>query len=318
MRAPGIAETSAFIAVVEQRSFTKAAKLLGLSPARVSEMVRKTEDQLGVRLIERTTRSVAPTVVGERLVRRMRAVMSDYEAALDATRALSGKPAGSLRLTVAPPAADLILATIVPDFLALHPEISIEMVEDSALTDIVAGRFDAGIRPGHRLSPGMVAARISDAMPVAVVGSPSYFAANGKPQTPRDLLTHDCIRFRLQNGVLFPWTFRINGRTMEMQVEGRLIVTGQPMARGAALAGAGILQTPLPYVAADLAAGRLISVLEEWPPMAIDGFYLYYPKSRQTRPALKALADFLRATHAGSSASRTRRHSLDRSGARTV
>jgi hypothetical protein len=149
---------------------------------------------------------------------------------------------------------------------------------------MISGRFNAGIRPAHRLSPGMVAARISDTMPVAVVGSPSYLAANGKPQTPRDLLAHDCIRFRLQNGVLFPWTFRIKGRTVEVQVEGRLIATGRPMDRGAALAGAGILQTPLPYVAADLAAGRLVSVLEGWPPPTIDGFYLYYPKSRQMRP----------------------------------
>jgi DNA-binding transcriptional LysR family regulator len=304
MTAPGFAESGVFLTVLEQKSFTNAAKRHGLSPARVSEIVRRMEDSLGVRLIERTTRSVAPTAAGESLAERLRIVLADYQAALDFAKKLGGGPSGALRLTVAPPAADLILAKRIPDFLALHREISIEVVEDSALTDIVAGRFDAGIRPGHRLSPGMVAARISDAMPIAVVGSPSYFAARGKPQTPRDLLDHDCIRFRLQNGVLFPWTFRIKGRTVEVQVEGRLIATGQPMARAAALAGAGILQTPMPYVAADLKAGRLVSVLEKGAPPAIDGFYLYYPKSRQTRPALKALVEFLRTPHRGANFSK--------------
>jgi len=294
MPSPGFAETNVFLAVLEQKSFSKAAKLLGLSPARVSELVRQMEDSLGVRLIERTTRSVAPTTAGERLFERLRVVVADYESALNSTKELRGKPAGVLRLNVAPPAADLLLAPAISRFLALYPEISLEINEDSGLTDIVAARFDAGIRPGERLARDMIAVRISDEMPVVVVGSPAYFATKGKPQTPRDLVAHDCIRFRFPSGALFPWTFRHKQRPMEVQVEGRLILNGMRIAHEAVRDGAGIVQLPMLYVARDLAAGRLVTVLDDWAPPPIDGFFLYYPGSRQPRPALNALVDFLR------------------------
>jgi DNA-binding transcriptional LysR family regulator len=180
-------------------------------------------------------------------------------------------------------------------------------VEDSGLTDIVAGRFDAGIRPGTRLARDMVAVRISERMPVVVVGAPSYFAANGRPRSPQDLVSHECFRFRLSNGTLFPWTFRIKQRRTEVQVQGRLIGQGMGVAKAAVLEGAAIFQVPFPYVAKDLAEGRLERVLDDCADTPIDGFFLYYPASRQPRPALKALVQFLRAPLAGSSASRAGR-----------
>jgi DNA-binding transcriptional LysR family regulator len=309
MAAPGFAESGVFLTVLEQKSFTRAAKRHGLSPARVSEIVRRMEDSLGVRLIERTTRSVAPTAAGERLSERLRVVLADYEAALDFTKELGGRPAGALRLNVAPPAADLLVAPAIARFLTLYPDISVEIVEDSGLTDIVAGRFDAGIRPGARLARDMIAIRISERMPVVVVGTPSYFAARGRPQTPRDLMGHECIRFRLSSGTLFPWTFRIKQRTTEVQVQGRLIAQGMEVAKAAVRNGAAIFQVPLPYVARDLAEGRLETVLDDCAATPIDGFFLYYPASRQPRPALKALVKFLRQPHAESLASLVGQHS---------
>lgn len=305
MGPPGFAESGVFLTVLEQKSFTKAARRHGLSPARVSDIVRRMEDSLGVRLIERTTRSVAPTAAGERLSERLRIVLADYEAALDSIKELGGRPAGALRLNVAPPAADLVVAPALPRFLARYPEISVEIVEDSGLTDIVAGRFDAGIRPGVRLARDMVAVRISERMPMVVVGAPSYFATRGRPRGPQDLVSHECIRFRLSNGTLFPWTFRIKQRRTEVQVQGRLIAQGMEVAKAAVRDGVAIFQVPLPYVANDLAEGHLERVLDDCADTPIDGFFLYYPASRQPRPALKALMQFLRATHTSSPASRT-------------
>jgi DNA-binding transcriptional LysR family regulator len=292
---PSLAETSALVTVLEHKSFTKAAKQLGLSPARVSDMVRKLEERLGVRLVERTTRSVAATAAGERLIERLRPVLDEYQAALESTNEFRDRPTGTLRLNVAPPAVDLVLTPLVPRFLALYPEITLEVFADAALADIVAGRFDAGIRPGERLARDMIALRVSDEMPDVVAAAPAYLARHGTPKAPQDLVGHDCIRFRLPSGALFPWRFAGNRRRLEVHVEGRLIVSGpQALAIPSAIAGAGLIQVPRFYVAADIAAGRLVTVLDDWAPQPLDGFFLYYPSRRQTRPALKALVDFLR------------------------
>jgi DNA-binding transcriptional LysR family regulator len=295
MQAPGFAETSAFVAVVEQKSFTQAAKQLGLSPPRVSELLRNLEERLGVRLVERTTRSVAATTAGERLLERLRPVLDDYQAALESTNEFRSKPAGTLRLTVAPPAADFVLPPVTARFLALYPDITLDISVDSTLADIVAGRFDAGIRPGELLARDMIAVRISDEMPIVVVAAPAYLAQRGAPKTPQDLVAHDCIRFRLPSGAFFPWRFGKKRRSLEVHVEGRLIVNG--MARillQAAVDGAGLTQVPLEYAAPDLAAGRLVTVLDDWAPPPVDGFFLYYPSRRQIRAPLRALVDFLR------------------------
>jgi len=306
MSTPGFAETSAFVAVVEQKSFTKAAKQLGLSPPRVSELVRQLEERLGVRLVERTTRSVAATAAGERLIERLRPALEEYAAAFEAANEFRSKPAGLLRLTVAPPAADFVLAPVIPRFLKLYPEISLDISVDGALTDIVAGRFDAGIRPGERVARDMIAVRVSDELASVVVAAPDYLKRRGEPKSPQELGAHDCIRVRLPSGAFFPWRLRINRRVVEVHVEGPLISNGtSAIPITAAIEGAGLIQLPLPYVAGELAAGRLVTVLDQWAPPPSEGFFLYYPSRRQTRAALKVLVDFLRDARRGASDKRS-------------
>lgn len=291
---PSLAETSAFVAVLEQKSFSKAARYLNLSPPRVSEMVRQLEERLGVRLVERTTRSVAPTLAGERLLARLRPVLEDYRAALDLVNDFREKPTGAVRLTVAPPVAYLGLVATISRFLVEYPEISVEISADSALTDIVAGRFDAGIRHADRLERDMIAVRITDEVPVVTVAAPSYIARHGKPQTPHELTKHGCIRIRFGSGALISWRLRLNRRVVEVPIEGRFIVNDEHMAVQAVVEGAGLLQMPRSVVEQELAAKRLVTVLDDCQPPPLAGFFLYYPSRRQIRPALKVLIDFLR------------------------
>jgi DNA-binding transcriptional LysR family regulator len=296
MHAPSLAETTAFVAVVELKSFTKAAKQLALSPPRVSEMVRKLEERLGVRLVERTTRSVAPTAAGERLLERLRPVLDEYQSALESTNEFRGRPAGLLRLT-APPPADVFLDSAIPRFLAQYPEISLDLSFNEALTDIVAQRFDAGIRIGERIERDMIAVRVTDELPLVVAGSPAYFAQRGRPKSPKDLVAHDCIRTRFASGTYLPWRFRVKRRDLEVRVEGRLVVNSVSLARRAAVEGLALIQTPLLLITSDLSEGKLTTVLEQWAPTPVTGFFLYYPSRRQMRPPLKALLDFLRDEH---------------------
>ena len=291
---PSLAEASAFVAVLEQKSFTKAARYLNLSPPRVSEMLRQLEERLGVRLVERTTRSVAPTVAGERLLARLRPVLDDYRAALDLVNDFRDKPAGAVRLTVAPPVAYLGLVSNISRFLVAYPQISVEISADSSLTDIVAGRFDAGIRHAERLERDMIAVRVSDEIPVVTVAAPSYIARHGRPQTPHELARHDCIRIRFGSGALISWRLRLNRRVVDVPVEGRFIVNDDRMAMQAVLEGAGLLQMPRSSVERELAAKRLVTVLDDFQQPPLAGFFLYYPSRRQIRPALKVLVDFLR------------------------
>src|SRR4051794_6316615 len=195
MRTPGFAETTALLAVLEQKSFTKAAEQLGLSTARVSELVRNLEERLGMRLVERTTRSVAATPAGERLVERVRPLLDDYQAALESLNDFRSTPAGTLRLTVAPPAAEFVLAPVIARFWSQYPDISLDISVDSTFVDIVAARFDAGIRPGERVERDMIAVRISDEMQFVVAASPAYIKQHGAPEAPEDLTGHACIQF---------------------------------------------------------------------------------------------------------------------------
>jgi DNA-binding transcriptional LysR family regulator len=298
MHAPSLAETTAFVAVVELKSFTKAAKQLNLSPPRVSEMVRNLEERLGVRLVERTTRSVAPTAAGERLLERLRPVLDEYQSALESANEFRGRPAGLLRLT-APPPADFFLGSAMPRFLAQYPEISLDLSFNEALTDIVAERFDAGIRIGERIERDMIAVRVTDELPLVVAGSPAYFAQRGKPKSPKDLVAHECIRVRFASGTYLPWRLRVKRRDLEVHVEGRLVVNSVSLARRVAVEGLALIQTPLVFIASDLSEGKLTTVLEQWAPTPATGFFLYYPSRRQMRPALKALVDFLRDEHHG-------------------
>jgi len=294
MPAPGFSETNAFVAVLEQKSFTRAAKQLGLSPARVSELMRSLEERLGVRLVERTTRSVAATAAGERLLARLRPVLDDYQAALDSLNDFRAKPTGTLRLTVPPPAAEFLLAPVITQFLKAYPEIKLDISVDAALTDIVAERYDAGIRPGERVARDMIALRIGDPMQVVVVASPTYLAERGTPWTPQDLERHNCIRIRFPSGVYLPWRFGSKRRNLEVQVDGSLVVNDTTLAVRAVSDGLGLMQFPLVYFTPMLADGRVVTVLDDWAPPPFEGFYLYYPSRRQIRPALKVFIDFLR------------------------
>jgi DNA-binding transcriptional LysR family regulator len=291
---PGFSETNALVAVLEQKSFTKAVEQLGLSPARVSELVRNLEERLGVRLVERTTRSVASTPAGERLLDRLRPLLDEYQAAFESLNDFRSRPAGTLRLTVAPPAADFVLAPVIAQFLSRYPEISLDVSVDRAFVDIVEARFDAGIRPGERIARDMISVRISGDMPFVVAASPAYVEQHGTPKTPQELTKHACIRFRLPSGALVPWRFGKKRGMFEVQVDGPLTANEPGIGITAAIDGAGLVQLPLAYLAPEIAAGRLVTVLADWVQPRVNGFYLYYSSRRQMRPPLKALVDFLR------------------------
>jgi DNA-binding transcriptional LysR family regulator len=299
MPAPGFSETRAFVAVLEQSSFTRAARQLGLSPARVSELIRNLEERLAVRLVERTTRSVAATAAGERLLARLRPVLDEYQAALDSLDDFRAKPAGTLRLAVPPPAAEFLLAPVIAQFLKTYPEIKLDVSVDDALTDIVAERYDAGIRSGERVARDMIALRISDPMPLAVVASPAYLAKRGTPKKPQDLERHNCIRIRFASGRFLQWRFASKRRSLEVQVDGSLVVNDSALAIRAVSDGLGLLQFARLYFAPMLADGRLVTVLDDWAPPPFEGFYIYYPSRRHVRPALKVFVDFVRNAQRG-------------------
>ncbi len=295
MRGNHFAEFNAFVTVAQYRNFRKAAAQLGISTATLSHSIRGLEEQLGVRLLNRTTRSVAPTVAGERLLARLRPVFSDYEAALESVNEFRDKPAGVVRLTVAPGAAHFILAPLLPKFFAEYPDVRVDISVDNALVDIVAEQFDAGIRLGDHVERDMIALRLSTDLRHIAAASPDYLARHAKPETPRDLKAHNCIRIRLQSGVMLPWRFEKDGENIEVPVEGSLVVNDAELALAAALEGVGVLYLPIDYAAPLVAEGRLISLLEDWMPHR-GGFMLYYPSRRQNPAALQAFIDFLRAT----------------------
>ena len=294
MAGPGLAEMNAFVAIVEHRSFAKAAVQLGVSASTLSECLRKLEERLAVRLIERTTRSVAPTEAGQRLLTRLRPVLEDYEAALESINDFRDKPCGQLRVTIAAPAAEIIMAPIVARFLAQYPGIKLEISVDDALTDIVAGRFDAGIRIRELLDRDMIAVRVAAELRLVVTASRAYLKGHGRPKTPHDLLSRNCIRLRLPSVGLLPWRFAQNGKPFEVAVDGALVVNDVPFALRAARDGLGLLQTHSNRVESFIAQGELETVLDDWAPPRVNGFYLYYPCRRHTRAPLQALVDFLR------------------------
>src|SRR5258705_1222333 len=283
MHGASLAETTAFVTVVELKSFTKAAKQLALSPPRVSEMVRNLEERLGVRLVERTTRSVAPTAAGERLLERLRPVLDEYQSALESTNEFRGKPAGMLRVTAPLPAGAFFLDSAIPRFLAQYPEISLDLSFNEALTDIVAERFDAGIRIGERIERDMIAVRVTDELPLVVAGSPAYFAQRGKPKSPKDLVAHHCIRIRFAGGTYLPWRFRVKRRDLEVHVEGRFVVNSASLARRVAVEAFPLFQTPSHSFDPTLKEAKFTTVSVQWPQTPVPGFFLIYLTRRQCR-----------------------------------
>ena len=284
----------AFLAVAKQRSFTKAAAQLGVSQSALSHTVRGLEERLGLRLLTRTTRSVAPTEAGERLLRAAGPRLDEIDAELTALSELRDKPSGTIRITAHDHAVRAVLWPALARLLPDYPDIKVEIVIDYGLTDIVAERFDAGVRTGEMVAKDMVAVRIGPDMSSAVVGAPSYFAQRPRPQTPQDLTTHTCINLRLPtHGGLYAWEFEKAGRELRVRVEGQLVFNGTAPMLDAALAGFGLAYVPEDSVQAYLADRRLVRVLADWCPQ-YPGYHLYYPSRRQPTPAFALLVNALR------------------------
>jgi len=284
----------AFLAVTRERSFTRAAAKLGVSQSALSHTVRGLEERLGLRLLTRTTRSVAPTEAGERLVQTVGPRFDEIDAELAALSALREKPAGTIRITAGEHAAETVLWPALATLLPRYPDIKVEVIVDNGLTDIVAERYDAGVRLGEQVARDMIAVRIGADWRIAVVGAPSYFAKRTDPKRPQDLTAHDCINMRLPTyGGLFPWEFEKRGRELKVRVEGPLVFNTIALRLNAALAGLGLAYLPEDVVRTHVAEGRLIQVLADWcAPWS--GYHLYYPSRRQPTPAFAVLVDALR------------------------
>jgi DNA-binding transcriptional LysR family regulator len=294
MKREDLYDLAAFSVVAEKQSFTRAAAELGMSQSALSHAIKSLEDRLGVRLLSRTTRSVSATEAGERLLRSLQPALEEIASSVDAVGAMSGTPSGTVRITAT---AHSLRAAVMPRlqaFFAGHPDIRLDIIVDDNLTDIVAERIDAGIRFGDIVEKDMIAVRIGPDVPTTVVGSPSYFANCEAPETPRDLSGHRCINYRLlKTGGFYAWDFEEQGRPFQVRVEGPLSFNNSDMIRQSALEGHGLAYVYVDEVAEDVAAGRLIPILQEWCP-TFPGYYLYHSSRRQTPPALAALIDCLR------------------------
>ena len=294
MKRDDLYDLAAFAVVAKHRSFTRAAHELRMSQSALSHAMKALEERLGVRLLSRTTRSVATTDAGETLLRSLRPALDDIAASVDAVGAMRGKLSGTVRITATKHAISSVVMPILPRFLAAHPNIQVDMLVDDNLTDIVAERLDAGIRFGDIVEKDMIAVRIGPDIRMSVVGAPAYFQSLPMPKTPRELASHRCIQYRLvRSGGLYAWDFLEKGRRFSVRVDGPLVFSNSDLMRDAALAGQGLAYMYADTVAADVKAGRLTQVLEKWCPI-FPGYYLYHPSRRQTPPALAALIAALR------------------------
>jgi DNA-binding transcriptional LysR family regulator len=294
MSATNVNDLAAFLAVARERSFTRAAAQLGVSQSALSQTIRNLEASLGVRLLTRTTRSVAPTDAGERLIDRIGPRFEEIHAELASLSELRDRPAGIVRLTATENAVQAVLLPALEKFLPTYPEIRVEIAIDYGLTDIVAERYDAGVRPGGNVAKGMIAVPIGPDMRMAVVGAPSYFSKRALPQKPQDLMDHNCINLRLPtHGGLYAWEFERNGRDLRVRVEGQLVFNNSTSILDAALAGLGLGYLPEEQVRDAVASGRLTRVLAGWCP-AFSGYHLYYPNRRQPTSVFSVLVEALR------------------------
>jgi len=283
-----------FLAVGRERSFTRAAAKLGVSQSALSHTIRELEERLGIRLLTRTTRSVAPTEAGERLLRNVGPRLDEIDAELAAVSELREKPAGTIRITAGEHAADSILWPALARLLPNFPDVKLEIVVDYGLTDIVAERYDAGVRLGEQVAKDMIAVRVGPDFRMAVVAAPSYFAKRPKPKNPHDLTTHSCISLRLPTyGGLYAWEFAKRGRELKVRVEGQLVFNNIALRLNAALAGFGLAYLPEDLVESHIAKGRLVRVLADWC-LPFSGYHLYYPSRRQPTSAFTLLVDALR------------------------
>jgi DNA-binding transcriptional LysR family regulator len=288
-----LSQLAVLATVAQCGSFRGAARELAIAPSAVSHAVSSLEARLGVRLLSRSTRSVAPTEEGAQLLERLRPALSEIDLALETAIEARDRPAGNLRLTVPRTAAQLTLAPRLGAFAQAFPDIVLEIVVEDRFTDVVEGGFDAGVRLGESLQRDMIAVRIGPSIRGAVVAAPSYFETMPRPLHPRDLAGHRCVRFRFSSGVLYRWEFEKDGEELEIAVEGPLIVGEDRLNVEAAINGAGLTFVFEGYVREAISDGRLVRVLEDWCP-PFDGFFVYYPSRRQMRPALRAFVDFFK------------------------
>lgn len=287
-------DLATFAVVAKERSFTRAAAKLGVSQSALSQSIRGLEERLGLRLLTRTTRSVSPTEAGERLLRAVEPRFEEIAAELASLNELREKPAGTIRITTGEHSAAAILKPALARFLPGYPDIHVEIAVDYGLTDIVAERYDAGVRLGEQVAKDMIAVRIGPDIRWAVAGSPAYFARNPRPETPQDLTGHNCINIRLPTyGGIFAWEFEKDGHELRVRVEGQLVFNNVALRLGAALDGLGLTYLPEDLVEPHIREGRLVRVLEDWCP-AQTGYHLYYPSRRHSSPAFALLVDALR------------------------
>ena len=284
---------SAFLAVAEERSFTRAAQRLGVSTSALSHAIRGLEERFGVRLLARTTRSVAPTDAGEQLIARLHPALGDIRGALDLISGFRDRPAGRVRLVVSPLAATRVLAPKLGQFARDYPDVVLDVTTDESRVDLVAARFDAGIHFGEFIERDMVAVRVSKDHRPAIVGSPSYFESHPKPASPRDLLSHRCINYRHGSAGVYRWEFDKGKQSLAVAVNGPLIVNDVEIMIRAAIDGVGLAFMSEERAAPHLASGALVRVLEDWCP-PFPGFFLYYPSRRQLPAGLSALIETLR------------------------
>ena len=285
----------AFRTIATLGTFTRAAAELAVTPSALSQTLQSLERRLGVRLVQRTTRRVGLTEAGRQLLDRIAPALGEIDAALDAVRQHGERPAGLLRITVPQAVVVRLIEPMLADFLRTYPEIALDIEVSNRLTDLIAAGYDAGIRLGEMLDPGMIAVPLGPRQRSRIVGAPAYFARAGRPRQPRDLAQHACIQFRFAPGnAVYRWEFARASRWFEVATAGPLIVNDVGLALRAALDGAGLYYGLEPHVREDVAAGRLETVLDSWLP-PFDGFHLYYPSRRQMPLKLRVLIDFLRA-----------------------
>ncbi|MBO9545785.1 LysR family transcriptional regulator [Caulobacter sp.] len=292
MRASQI-ELEVVVAVARRGGFRAAARELGMASSALSHAVRALETRLGVRLFNRTTRSVALSVEGEQFVAEVAPALAAISAAIARIEAHRAEPSGQLRLNMAPGAARMILTSIIFEYMRQYPQVDVEIVTEGALVDIVGQGFDAGVRLAEFVPPDMIPVPISRTMRSIVVGSPAYFEGRPRPKTPQDLLAHRCIRARMASGAIYRWEFERRGRSLQLDVPGDLTLDESDLMLTAALAGQGLAYLSEPSTAQHIAAGRLVAVLEDWSP-AYPGLCLYYPSGRNIPARLRTFIDFIR------------------------
>lgn len=289
----GLPELTAFVAIAEQRSFSGAAKILGVSPSALSHSMRGLESRLELRLFNRTTRSVALTEAGEQLFLRVRPLLGDLESAVNQVTSARNTPSGSIRLSASESSFKPLIRHVMPAFLAAHPQIHIDCITDSRLVDIVADGFDAGIRLFDDVPRDMIAVRFGADVRFAAVASPDYLARHPTPRVPHDLKAHRCIRFRFASGTLFRWDLDHQGRSASIDVDGPMTMDNLNLMAEAALAGIGIAWVPESQVEEHLRDGRLVHLLPDWGPR-YPGACLYYPANRHPPIALRLFAEAVR------------------------